>query len=437
MPPDPPPPDTSPGPPKPERAPSPQASRLSAFFGALFILAPLMPGLVAVISVGTYLVLTPRPWSATSQPLNPTDAIVVGIAFTAGIWILAGIAGMPMVAARRAQTRLYADLLERYRSLRDRVDGTDAPDGSEETLAEATTHLDYVHEQLEGNQSNGSLRWAFATGYLEVLSSLHRAEEALIIVEPEDAAVGDALHDALSLEDSTIDNRERLAQILRAGLDAISPASAVFLVAGTPAVTKPDQPMNADVGRQALREVRYAINQFLEDKLGSLLRARNRLIWTMLAVGVSTYLLLALALGAGVAVPQIIAVSVFYLVGAIIGLFNRLRLEVARRSAVEDFGLSMARLIVTPLLSGLAAVAGVYLVAVAPSLFPTAGRPAPAVPTLTEVFDLGTNAVGLVYAAIFGFAPNTLTNRLAAASARVEAEIASVGPATGTSPHQD
>jgi hypothetical protein len=202
-------------------------------------------------------------------------------------------------------------------------------------------------------------------------------------------------------------------------------------------VTTPDQPMNADVARQALREVRYAINQYLEDKLGSLLRARNRLIWTMLAVGVSTYLLLALALGAAVPVPQIVAVSVFYLVGAIIGLFNRLRVEVGRREAVEDFGLSMARLVVTPLLSGVAAVAGVYLVAVAPSLFPTGGQATPKTPTLTEVFDLGTNAIGLVYAAIFGLAPNILTNRLAAASARVEQEIASVGPATGTSPHQD
>ena len=49
-----------------------------------------------------------------------------------------------------------------------------------------------------------------------------------------------------------------------------------------------------------------------------------------------------------------------------------------------------------------------------------------------KVFDLGTNAVGLVYAAIFGLAPNLLTNRLAAASARIEREIASTGPSTGT-----
>jgi hypothetical protein len=190
--------------------------------------------------------------------------------------------------------------------------------------------------------------------------------------------------------------------------------------------------MDKDVARQTLREVRFAINQYVEDKLGSLLRARNRLIWTMLAVGAATYLLLGLALAAAVPVPQVLAATMFYLVGAIVGLFNRLRFEVGRSGAVEDFGLSMARLVVTPLLSGLAAVAGVYLVAVAPSLFPTGQTAAPPPPTLAHVFDLGTNAVGLVYAAIFGLAPNTLTNQLAAASGRIEREIASTGPSTGT-----
>ena len=235
--------------------------------------------------------------------------------------------------------------------------------------------------QLEGDSNGPSIRWALATGYLSVLSSLHRAEEALIVVEPPDAVVGDALHDALSLEDSTIDNSDRLLRILRPALDTVCPDTSVFLIAGTPAPTKPEPLMDKDVARQTLREVRFAINQYVEDKLGSLLRARNRLIWTMLAVGVATYLLLGLALAAAVPVPQVLAVTVFYLVGAIVGLFNRLRLEVGRSGAVEDFGLSMARLVVTPLLSGLAAVAGVYLVAVAPSLFPTGQT---AVPTASD-----------------------------------------------------
>ena len=38
--------------------------------------------------------------------------------------------------------------------------------------------LTYVHAQLEGDSNGPSIRWALATGYLSVLSSLHRAEEA-------------------------------------------------------------------------------------------------------------------------------------------------------------------------------------------------------------------------------------------------------------------
>ncbi len=72
------------------------------------------------------------------------------------------------------------------------------------------TQLTYVHDELEGDGNGPSIRWALATGYLSVLSSLHRAEEALIVVEPTDAVVGDALHDALSLEDFAIDNSDRL-----------------------------------------------------------------------------------------------------------------------------------------------------------------------------------------------------------------------------------
>ena len=409
-----------------------QATWRSGYVGALFIIAPLMPGLVAVVTVAWYLLLTPLPWSASSAPANPGSAIVVGLVATAVVWFGGGVLARPMVTARRAQQRLYADLLERSRSLMERAQGIDAPPGTEEALSEANAQLAYVHDELESDGSRASIRWALATGYLSVLSSLHRAEEALIVVEPSDAVVGDALHDALSLEDSTIDNSDRLLRILRSALDAICPDTAVFLIAGTPAQTKPEPLMDKDVARQTLREVRFAINQYVEDKLGSLLRARNRLIWTMLAVGGATYLLLGLALAAAVPVPQVLAVTVFYLVGAIVGLFNRLRVEVGRSGAVEDFGLSMARLVVTPLLSGLAAVAGVYLVAVAPSLFPTGQTAAPLPPTLTHVFDLGTNAVGLVYAAIFGLAPNTLTNQLAAASGRIEREIASTGPSTGT-----
>jgi len=421
-------PDRAPGP---AERPKPTHRSSTGYLGALWILSPLMPGLIAVVTVGWYLLLTPLPWGADAKPTDPGWAMVVGLGVTAVAWLGGAFFARALVSAPRAQLRLYADLLERSRSLRERTVGIEAK-GTEakQSLVEAVSQLDYVDEELEGSGEGPALRWALASGYMSVMRSLHRTEEALIMVESPDAVIGDAIHDALCLEGSAIGNRERLGGILRVALDHLSPASSAFLLAGATPTPKAGGELNERIARQALREVRFAINEYRDDRHGGLVRARNKLVWTQLAVGIATYLLLALALVAAVPVPQVLAVATFYLVGGVVGLFNRLRIEAGRTAAVEDFGLSMARLIVTPLVSGLAAVAGVYLVAVAPSLFPTGSGDVPPPPTLTEVFDIGTNAVGLVYAAIFGLFPSTLTNRLASASSRLERDIASTDAAS-------
>ena len=69
----------------------------------------------------------------------------------------------------------------------------------------------------------------------------------------------------------------------------------------------------------------------------------------------------------------------FYLVGALTGLINRLRIESGRSSAVEDYGLFLSRLIAVPVLSGLTAIGGVYLVSKTPEFLGaiTTGTPEP------------------------------------------------------------
>jgi hypothetical protein len=150
-----------------------------------------------------------------------------------------------------------------------------------------------------------------------------------------------------------------------------------------------------------------------------LIRARNRLIWTMLAVGVTTYLLLSLALVAGVAVTYIQTAAILYLVGAIVGLFNRLRIEAGQSSAVEDFGLSQARLVVTPLVSGLAAVAGVYLIAALPVLLPNGSDPPDGAGAQRGVRPRD-QLDGAHLCGDLRTRPSTLTSRLSIASARLE-----------------
>ncbi len=60
----------------------------------------------------------------------------------------------------------------------------------------------------------------------------------------------------------------------------------------------------------------------------------------------------------GVPRPAFTSAIAYFLIGAPVGLFNRLYLDASTETAVEDYGLSAARLLHTPLLCGLAAVFG-------------------------------------------------------------------------------
>src|SRR5204863_1179866 len=91
----------------------------------------------------------------------------------------------------------------------------------------------------------------------------------------------------------------------------------------------------------------------------------NCLIATMAFTGITLYTLLWLGVIAPVTAQTIRAAAGLYLVGAVVGLFNRLYADAKKEAEVNDYGLSTARLITAPLLSGLAAVLGVMAVAMA------------------------------------------------------------------------
>lgn len=404
------------------------------YLAALWLISPFMPWLAAAVTVLVYLLLPAQADSSPAAPALPWLAVGVGVGVTVLAWPLLAIPLRPMTAASKVQPRFYNELRERYQQLHDRARALPSP--SHEAALEARTQLNVADELLTGDGGAPALRWALAHGYISVLRALHRAEEALLVVESPDALVGDALQDELSLEASTIGDRERLQAILRAATYKLSPAAGLaFLPPEHGTTQQPASALTEAEAREALREIRHAVNTFRDDARDGLIRARNQLAWTLLAVAGATYLLLALALILGVAKLYIGTAAAFYLVGAIIGLFDRLRAESSRTTAVEDFGLFQVRLMTTPIISGLAAVAGVYLVSVAPSLLPARegasgqsmlGQATP----LTTVFDLLQNQIGLVYAAIFGLVPGTLTGGLRQQADRLERDLLASQPAT-------
>ena len=324
-------------------------------------------------------------------------------------------------------------------------------------LAEAECRLDAVRSQLYDNENSGpALRWVLSSGYTGLRRELHRVEEALYSVESESQLIGDVLHDDLSLEDSGLRNRFTLRRMIRDSMTTISPgASAALLrpVPALPAASAIAGALAADEAaitnatlsnaeaREALREVRFAINDYRDDIVDSFALGRNKLIWTFLAVALTTYALVGLGMLFGIPKTALVSVSVLYLVASTVGLFNRLRLESSRSSTVEDYGLYLARLVTGALLSGLAGVAGVYLVAQAPAFLSplthsttstgTAVPAAEAVP-LDAIYDLTSNQLALFVAAVFGLAPSTLTARLQQQVDRLERDLQRSEPATNT-----
>lgn len=369
------------------------------------------------------------------------DGVALALAFVAGVAFL----GRVLCRPNRAQPRIWDGLQDRYSQLKARFEQVrDAPRTADDRgtqvatmIAEMEPRFERIEEDLLDLSFAPALRWALATGYSNLQRTLHRIEEMIIASQPDHAVTGDALHDALSLSGSTIADSDTLIIRLRTAMQTISPRSATsfFPARGAPPTPAPDPDTlpTAAEAREVLREVRFAVNDFRDDRVDGIIRARNRLLWVVLTVGITAYFALALGVLCGVDLDTLCVVSALYLVAALAGLINRLRIESSRSSAVEDYGLHLARLIATPLLSGLAGVAGVYLVAATPELLnvvsPTGNGTTPAVLAVNEVFDFATNKSAFLVAAAFGLVPAQLFSGLQRQAERFQVDLEKSAPA--------
>lgn len=265
--------------------------------------------------------------------------------------------------------------------------------------------------------------WLLGTGYVRLFARLHRAQESRVMSAPIEHVIATAESDELRLRGSTIQNADRLVEHLRAAVSVLKASAGIGqpgvpVAAGLPPMPPP-APSAAEerLARETIRHVRRAINEYRDDCRLGLVRARNQLLRTVTATALLVYLLLALAIAVGVPREGIVAGATFFLVGAVIGLFNRLYLDASAQTVVEDYGLSSARLLHTPLLSGIAALGGVLVVPmlaalINPSADAAVAASAASVPRLEDIFNVAERPFGVVVAAIFGLSPATLINRL-------------------------
>jgi len=183
-----------------------------------------------------------------------------------------------------------------------------------------------------------------------------------------------------------------------------------------------DNPSEAKVlARVALREVRSTLNDFRDKSWEGIVRARNRLLGSIAVTGIMTHVLLAMAILTSNTTGAITAAAAFYLVGAVTGLFGRFYREAVTGSAVDDFGFSTARLVATPLLSGLAGIGGVMLTVMFASLGDTLNKAGSI--TMNDIFHMDPRL--FFAAAIFGLAPNLLIKGLQDEASKYATDIQS------------
>ncbi|MFI5225519.1 MAG: hypothetical protein ACHQ3P_02465 [Candidatus Limnocylindrales bacterium] len=474
------------------------------YMGALWLIGPRVPGIAALAVLLAYII------PPVDHPVHQA-AVGIGTYFAFIAWVGLAVLFRGAGYADSSQAKVWSELLQRICQLKSRVDGirVDPAGPLAAVRNEACQQLGWAEAHLfepptekdpePRQRSRSGVDWASGTAYLAVWQAVHRAEEAIVEIEPCAATIADALHDDLRLTNSTLTNAtglrlslqravawldpesvERYFPTLQAigpmsirfasraptvpesAVSAVSATSAVAttsaaLAAATSTTTPAAPPTGAEqppevgpaptddrpdlrtagcddartdemVARGVIREVRFAINEFRDGAWDGLVRSRNRLLRTILVAGVVSVLLLDLAVLSNVPAFNLISAIVFFLVGALVGLFNRLRIEAGSAQAVEDFGLFEARLLHTPLLSGLAAVGGVFLTAILPivsSIAATGSSTTPAeLKPLTDVFDISKNQVGLLVAAVFGLAPNSILTILKDQSDRYKRDLA-------------
>ena len=429
----------------------------SAYTAALVWTAIAVNGIAAIITVTAYIAQynTPPPWN---QRLNDL-AVLIGAISALTVWPMLALICSRSAAADRANTRAYAAILSRLSEINAELNAlaqftSDFEKDALKHIAykEVTAHRDFIARQLgqklvpigggpeyslelsEEGPDTG-LRWVLATGYIDLWNRIHRAEEALILLEPREMVIGEALHDEFRILDSGIKTEKDLViqlQGVRAFLStfhSFEPIQFENRLPGALAPTTPqreaqpgtglsaDQQVQAErEARDVVRHVRRVLNEFRDDSREGLVVTRNRLIRTGTLCGLTSYVLMALAIVMGAPVQGIVAASAFFLVGAIINLFNQLRLEAQSDKAVDDYGLSTARMVHRPLFSGLAAIGGVVFVAFVTDVMINSQSPSTRTidvanggqSILSLIFDLKAFPFSLILAAVFGLTPDLL-----------------------------
>jgi hypothetical protein len=407
-----------------------------AYLATIVLTATVMPAGLAALILLVFLATGP------SSVLHK-EALYLGGGGALLIWVGAAPLFRWLVTVDTAQSRSYGELLFRTKAARRRLEAmcsqTGAAPSPDCEPSPCTGACDEAHACLTALEaelgiSNGEpaagFRYGFATGYVNLWRTLYKIDELLLMVAPASFVVGSAVWDRLRLADSKVPNAPVLLRILDV---AIRPFGPMALPAGPEIPASEFVAGSSDVraaARAALREVQQAINAYRNDLWEGLIRTRNRLLRTILLTSSATLVFVGLAVLFINDQKTVAAAVTFYLIGAVVGLFALLRSEGRGGPRVDDYGVFEARLLSTPLLSGVAAIGGVFILAAAPAILGT-GDASSATIDLGKMFAVD-NTRSLLAAAAFGLAPELLVRWLGNQADTLKKELTSSQPSGGS-----
>ena len=393
---------------------------------------------------------------------------------------------------------------------------------------EVSTQLGKIEAAIE----KPGVEWVTRAGFNVAWTDYHNTDAALIDLASTDTLIDIGISDLLRLDGADIKGRAALQNNLGAALIALDPKIELYVSALVPkeakdekacadkaaVVDKPDadtkpvsqgywngvkQSLLALIGkasgsitksatddapdvdpadceterrsRMIIQAIHRSLNTYRGTRWSELGRARWQLMITTTVAGIVAFFLLALGLIRGIHPEQLMTGWAYFLVGAVAGLFLRLYLASKESQVSDDYGLEAARVYQTPLLSGMAAVIGVVLMASVagsnladvltpdpdsaavamaspeasadasaspaattspaptPTPLPSGGASAsvdePAASkqateaTLANAFNLGTYPVGLVVALAFGLTPNLVLRRLGVSASKAKEDL--------------
>src|SRR5260221_10246309 len=377
-------------------------ARDNRYFGALVLVAAIipLPFLAALITIIAYL---------SPSPLPAVAFIILGLIITLVLWLLLAIPCMRFATAKDARPSDYEGLKGEVKALEIRLKVVKEKDeATQDNALEHKKARDIVISDVEAavadintRLNSQGLHW-LSTGYVSLWDRINKVNEAIIDVLPCETVIESVNYEELRLNNSEVPESKGLLTLLKNASTTLSSDPNCFII---------KQSYEQNKARADIRMVKAALHKFTNERWDGLVRARNQLMVTAFLTTFFTYILVIIAILAKVPSMNALDAMVFYFLGAIVGLFGRLFDERNADTVIDDYGLSMARIIVTPLISGLAALVGV--------LFVTSS-------TIDTIYKI--NLQNLVFASVLGFAPNLLISMLRSKSEDIKGQIKSASP---------